>query len=285
MAMDTTTTTSSIGEELRGGIGNKILKYGCWILGTLGVLVFAFAIIMLCEANAIVDLKEAALQQDKAISLITNIFHALLPVIATWVGTVIAFYFGTANFEAANKSVQALVTQITNSDDKLKATKVSDADVMRFLQNINYNKTISAKADTDIKVQADLLDFLDNPDNKGDRLPIFDDKNVIRYIIHESTLNEFARKFTAKAYTEISGEKTLADVTLDEMVNKTDPDMKSKLTNSTVFVAKNASLYEAKIKMKSNTTCQDVFVTENGIATEPIIGWITNNKIADISKI
>jgi len=36
--------------------------------------------------------------------------------------------------------------------------------------------------------------------------------------------------------------------------------------------------------MDTTPNCQDVFVTQNGKAGEAVIGWITNNEIADNSK-
>lgn len=35
-----------------------------------------------------------------------NIFNVIPPVVASWVGTVLAYYFGKANFDAANEQVR-----------------------------------------------------------------------------------------------------------------------------------------------------------------------------------
>lgn len=268
-------------ESLRGNIATKILAYGIWALATISIIIIIAAIVMLFRASG--TPAEMAAQKDKAIALIVNIFQSLLPVIATWIGTVIAFYFGAANFEAANKSVEALVKQITNTDDKLKATKISDKGVMRSFAEINYNIELSEKAFTDILIQKDLLEFIDL-NQKGDRLPILDSKKAVRCIIHESTLNEFARKLTLKKF-ETLAEKTLDVITLEELTNNTDEEMKMKITKSAEFVSKTATLFDANEKMKLNKYCQDVFVTENGKAEEEIIGWVTNNKVAEFCKI
>ena len=125
--------------------------------------------------------------------------------------------------------------------------------------------------------------FIDT-NKKGDRLPIFDSKNISRYIIHESTINEFVRKLSTGKYPALK-DKKLEEITLEMMVNSTDDEMKNKLTKSQVFVSKNATLFEAKEKMANNQWSQDVFVTETGNATESVIGWITNNKIAELAKV
>ena len=263
-------------EKLRGSIATRVLKYGTLTLSIIGAIIIIAGIILLRTASDSVE-------KDKAISLIVNVFHALLPVIATWVGTVIAFYFGKANFEAASKSVQDMAKQITNSDDKLKAIKVSDRDVMRLFADISYNKDIAGKEDKDINVQKDLLDFIDT-NKKGDRLPILNTEKIVRYILHESTINEFARKLSSGKYPALK-DKKFEEIALVLMIDSTDEEMKNKLTKSLVFVSKTATLFEAKEKMESNQWSQDVFVTENGNAAEPIIGWITNNKISELSKV
>ncbi len=262
-------------EKLRGSIATQVLKYGTLTLGVVASIIIIVAVIIMFRS------KDG--NNDKPIELIVNVFHTLLPVIATWVGTVIAFYFGKANFEAASKSVQEMVKQITNTDDKLKATKVADKGVMRLLADISYNKDITGKTDAEINVQKDLLDFVDT-NKKGDRLPIINTGNVIRYIIHESSMNEFVRKLSGGKYAALK-DKKLEEITLEEMINSTDDEMKNKIIKSLVFVAKSATLFEAKEKMAGNQLSQDVFVTETGSPEEPIIGWVTNNKIAELSKI
>ena len=264
-------------EKLRGSIATNVLRYG-----TITLAIVA-AIIIIAGISLFFIAKGDPQNTEKATNLITNVFHSLLPVIATWVGTVIAFYFGKANFEAASKSAQEFVKQITNSDEKLKATKVADKDVMRLLSEIKYNTDIADKADKDIMVQNDLLDFIDT-NEKGERLPIFNSKKIFRYVIHESTLNEFVRKFSNQKYSALTGKK-IDEITLEDLLNNTDEEMKNKLINSAGFVSKTATLYEANQKLKANKYCQDVFVTDSGIATEEVIGWVTNNKITELAKL
>lgn len=267
---------TSADEKLRGSIATKVLLYGTLTLCVVASVLIIGGIVIFIRAKTDADV-------TRGTELVTGVFHALLPVVATWVGTVIAFYFGKANFEAASKSVQDLVKQIASTDDKLKSTKVGDKGVMRLLADISYNKDIAAKADKDINVQTDLLDFID-VNKKGDRLPIVNDKSVVRYILHESSINEFARKLSCNLYPGLK-DKKLPDVTLDEMVFHSDEEMKNKLTRSLIFVPKTATLFEAKEKMANTQWSQDVFVTETGSSLEPIIGWITNNKITELSKV
>ena len=45
-----------------------------------------------------------------------TIFNIVLPVFASWVGTILAFYFGRENFESANQQVRELVQKIMPDD-------------------------------------------------------------------------------------------------------------------------------------------------------------------------
>jgi hypothetical protein len=269
-----TSTNPTSDETVRMNIANRVLLYGMISITAIAVIVTILGILVFIKAPT----------DDKGTDMIISVFHSLLPVVATWVGTVIAFYFGKANFEAASKAATDLVKQFANSDDKLQATKVTDPGVMRKLADIIFNNEILGKKDEEIMVEDNLINFIDK-NNKGDRLPILDSKNVARYIIHESTLDEFARKLPGGVVYPQLKDRALASINLGQLINDSDPDMKNKVTNSITFISINATLLEAKKKMDDNQWSQDAIVTENGLASEPVIGWITNNKISDWSKV
>lgn len=42
---------------------------------------------------------------------------------------------------------------------------------------------------------------------------------------------------------------------------------------------------QASAKMETVEHCQDVFVTETGTAAEPVVGWLTNNEIAEALQV
>src|SRR5262249_10220259 len=54
----------------------------------------------------------------------TLVFTALLPLLGTWVGTVLAYYFSRKNFETASQSVERMVTLTT--EQRLAQTAVND---------------------------------------------------------------------------------------------------------------------------------------------------------------
>jgi len=66
-----------------------------------------------------------------------------------------------------------------------------------------------------------------------------------------------------------SGKSTLEDFLSFE-------DMSSLVSDSVAFVPAAANIGEAKRKMEAQPKCTDAFVTETGVKTEPMLGWLTN---------
>ena len=71
----------------------------------------------------------------------------LLPVIGAWVGTVLAFYFGQVNFEAASRSAANLVRQLSPRE-KLQAEPAGHA--MMKIGDVASFKMPADKTEADI---------------------------------------------------------------------------------------------------------------------------------------
>jgi hypothetical protein len=54
----------------------------------------------------------------------------ILPMIGTWVGTVLAFYFGKEQLEAATRSVTSIARELT-PDEKLRSIRGTDKMIPR----------------------------------------------------------------------------------------------------------------------------------------------------------
>lgn len=259
----------------------------------LTISIGAFSIIVIglitLKSVAILDVPNSPISER--ISAIQSLFSTILPLIGTWMGAVIAYYFGKENFDAANKSVQAMVQKMITSDDKLKSIKVGDTNVMITIDNISDNKAIRTKADDKIMLEADLLGFFETNKNI-ERLPIMDDKYVIRYILHKSLVTDFALNIKLDKIKipmpvtnppTTAANKTLDLITLDDLISN--DGYKLSVTKSVEYVSKDASLLEVQNKINNSKYCQDVFVTEDGSATKPVIGWITNNKVQEMGRV
>ena len=257
------TNTNNPDESLRGSIATKILLYGTIALGAvaLTLIIGAFAV---------------GTDRDKSIAIVANVFNALLPVIATWVGTVIAFYFGKENFAAANKSVQDMVTAMT-SDQKLKSISAKDKNAIIQVSDIKYYK-YTTEAEVAATKLSEVMKFMNA--NSVMRLPFMDSNNVVKYCVHRSVFDKYISMIAFN-----HPDTKITDLTFSDFLKSTIDDIQAYVTSSVEYVKEEATLYDVKLIMDNNRYCEDVFLTKNGKKEEPILGWITNDKILENIKV
>lgn len=170
------------------------------------------------------------------------VFNALLPLIGTWVGAILAFYFGKDNFETAAKVS-------SSSQDKLKSTPVKNIMVPK-------NKLFFVDDQT-----TKLKDTLDNlKQRKLRRLPVLDETGKPLYMIYVEGILDLLYRASEKDKGE-----------LDFQALSDRPDLKRPF----VRVEENATLADAKVAMDGVTDCRDVFVVKDDL----VIGYLTNNDI------
>lgn len=188
---------------------------------------------------------------------IMTIFNIVLPVFASWVGTILAFYFGRENFEAANLEVRKMVQQITPE----QRAKEPISRHMKYLDNMVYYQIPEGKDIKDIK----LSDMREKLGNNITRLPIIDVDRKPVYMIHESSLDK---------YVNLGGKNT---DTLKTFIDA----QKSKgiefgWNKGFIVVAEDSTLSEAKQELEKIRSCQDIFITKDGKPDEVLLGWISN---------
>src|SRR5215475_13104411 len=153
-----------------------------WAL--VAILAIATLIIVVAGVNAIrVPEKE---QRDQFFDIAKYVLGVLLPVIGAWVGTVLAFYFGQVNFEAASRSAANLVRQLSPRE-KLQAEPAAKA-MMKINEVTTFNIPPD-KTEADIKIKK-LIDegFEKDKSHPRQRLPILDAKGTGKYVLHRSTI-------------------------------------------------------------------------------------------------
>ena len=227
-----------------------------------GILVFSTAAITVLAIYAM------AVTKDPKEPMV--IFNIVLPVFASWVGTILAFYFGRENFESASRSVREMAKQVTPME-KLKSILVKD--VM-----INIGKAVTFildKPEKEIKLKSDLIDAKLEKENK-ERLPILDSQGRIKYMAHRSLFDKFVVQEVAKT-------KKAEDLTLQDMLD--DAKYKDVLTGSFKTLLETSNLAEAKTLMDKITICSDVFATEDGTPNTKVVGWVTNIIIGEQAKV
>ena len=180
-----------------------------------------------------------------------RLFSILLPIISTWIGTLLAFYFGKDNFEAASKTYEKIISNLTPDvlDDVLVKQVMTDRASMVTL---NTNDERISKLNLD-----GLRLFLDSISKT--RLPILDADGKIKYIVHKSIITDVLAKPEAAA----------AILTIDDLV--TQYPIIAQL--GTVKESDKIEVAQQLIKEKKYS---DIFVVDqNNIVT----GWLTDVQI------
>jgi hypothetical protein len=230
-----------------------------WALAA--ILAIAGIIIIVAGINAVVTK-----QVNDFIEISKYILGVLLPVIGAWVGTVLAFYFGQVNFEAASKSAANLVRQLSPRE-KLQAEPANHA--MMKINDVTTFKIPGDKTEADITIRQ-LIDegFEKDKSQPRQRLPILDPQGRGKYVLHRSTIDAFV---APKKRPPDVDESTLS---LRDLLE--DPKLKDYIANSFMPLAPDATLADAKDVFDKNSQCLDILVTQDGSRSGIVVGWITN---------
>lgn len=245
-------------------LGKKITKFVMW--GTVLILLvgigFAAAALFIAEDNV-----------KQAFSILQYILGALLPLWGTWIGTILAYYFSKDNFEAANRHTMQIVDKLT-SDKKLESVKSKD--IMIPKEKLTYQTMSKTEDLSKFKLKEDCLDFLKK--NNIKRIIILDEDAKAKYVIHRDLISFFISNCTLDG-TKIDG------FTLKDMYDKGGTEIQDTFKNSVKFLSIESNLLQAKNLLTQEKGCLDIFLTANGTADEPVIGWITNVTIAENSVV
>jgi hypothetical protein len=208
---------------------------------------------------AIAAIVAASLQSpEEAGDTAKEILAILLPVLGTWIGTVLAFYFGRENFEAGARE-----TRLSLGQQRLDSLAIDAAIKPADIKPLSVPDAAAAGAlplsqiDTHLKT----IKFARTPVLTTDQKPL--------YVVHRQPLDSF---LVSKAQ---AGSPT-AGLTLQDLL--ADPQGQI-VKDSFVIVPQTATLAEAKAAMEGRKGCQDVFITQTGKADSPIVAWLTNNEI------
>lgn len=202
----------------------------------------------------------------------TFVGQTLMPLWGTWIGTVLAFYFGKNNFEAATKSYRDVIKSLT-PDEKIAQIPVKDAMIQFYqIECLEYEK----EKDNYIN---DILKY--DRFKKYNRYAVFEKKNIFKSVIHRSTFTQFI----AQKVDESKSNDEIKKLTLQNILDEKNNDIKNMLAKGYGFVSIKATLLDAKKLIDNISECQDVFVTETGKESEPVLGLITNNLILDKARV
>jgi hypothetical protein len=206
-----------------------------------------------------------------------------LPIIGTWMGTVLAFYFSKDNFKAANESIQKMAQTVVGTEQKLQELKVADVMIKPATSQILMADNIQAFENYKL---ADLVKMMN--DSLSERLPVLQKTTMIfLFLIYRSTIDRFLSDYENNLIKLNDGSKPAkADLIVKNMFESDFKLFKeiSCITHN-IFIPNTATLAEARQKMLDNTICQDVFITKTGNKDEPVEGWITNTIVIEKSEL
>ena len=110
--MNKTTRRTKTDDPPPVGQTRNWLAFGITGVSIVGVIILGTTIIIVNDAGV----------TERA----QNVFNAVLPLLGTWVGTVLAYFFSRENFESASRSVERLTQQLT-LHEKLESMPVTSA--------------------------------------------------------------------------------------------------------------------------------------------------------------
>lgn len=193
-----------------------------------------------------------------------DVLNAVLPLIASWVGTVLAYYYSRENLTAATRSATELAQQLSGAE-KLQVLRVRDT--MIPADRIDTMKVADTTSLTEV------VQFLHKRGRQ--RLPVLNDRGAIRFIVHLSTINSFISQVALEG-------RPIAALTFGDLVSE--PARAELLRSSFGTVSEGATLAEAKAALEQGRDREDVFVTRSGGRDEPVLGWITDNDLVRLTR-
>jgi hypothetical protein len=209
------------------------------------------------------------------------LFSSLLPLLGTWVGTVLAFYYTKENFAAASASTMDIVRTVSQ---RLKTSRVSDYMMRRG--NVIAELIPPGKALGDLTIAAVEKRFTTIGANgqRISRLLILDSTDACVAIIHRAVFTEALASGLQDSPPVDPAADTLAKLLSKPYPSPTGTTYEEFVTRTIAFVAEERTLADAKSEMEKVPGCQDVIVTKTGSKAEPLIGWISNIDIGRLSQ-
>jgi hypothetical protein len=266
MAIDPTAAQTTADDTFRGELAKKLTTYALVFVGGIALLTIACA-----GLDALWNPGEG--KTAFFFDVAKYILATTLPVVAGWVGTVLAFYYGRENFDAGTKSV-ATAAQALTSKEKLATTMVATMGMARSAFNALVLDTtdVNVAKTTDLQKVKEGFKNTKEPEKMYERLPILLKGDVPFMVLHRSTLN---------AYLVDATDKDPKNSTLANLFAT----VKYLPNDSFVAVAPDATAALAKTEMEKITNCSDIFVTSDGKKTGAVTRWITNVDLFKASEV
>ena len=191
-------------------------------------------------------------------------FTSILPVLAGWVGTVLAFYFSAASHDRTSQSLDRVISQTVGGPSP--SVRVSEK-MIPVLSIAGLQTLDNKRQPKDIKIK-DLKTAFETelPSHEKVTRLLFVENGVFRYILHRAALDKFIAKSPPPA-------AAIDDKTFADMLGDPETLRWSKLV---VSVSAATTLGDAKAALDKESGAQDIIVTGSGNPAEPMLGWLSN---------
>lgn len=189
------------------------------------------------------------------------VFSSVLPLLGTWVGTVLAFYFARENLQAATESAR----QLAGLDLDTPVTRVMIRDTQITAYDLGPGERVQ---DVPLATVWQKMQAFSPPTR---RLPIRNASGAALYVIHDSTLTAYA--------VSVGQPASALDKTIGDMLDVAEY---KQFIEALGFVGERATVADARAMLASVKNCNDVFVTPSGNKDERAIGWLTNTLLAGV---
>src|SRR5436190_4861953 len=206
----------------------------------LAIVVVSLSLIGIALASAIALIFATAPDRPEMARLV---FSSVLPLLGTWVGTVLAFYFARENLAAATESTLRLAGIETSTP--VTSVMIREADFIAY--DLGTDDRIE---DVSLASVRDKMRALTPPSR---RLPIRNALGAVMCVVHDATLTAYAESLNQTTETL---DKTMGDLLKDPAF--------AALVKAMGFVSEKATVADARAKMGSIKNCNDVFLTANG---------------------
>lgn len=211
-----------------------------------------------------------------AISILTEKARGVPPELTDWAWDLLSDNAPTP--VSSDVLARLKSSRIMIPDPKLESIPVGLMMIPRA--DMALLKITSSKPLDQIKIVGDILDTLKR--EKRNRLPILDESDHPKYMIHRSMIDKFLAQKTIEGGLSADALKQLCFKA--DLLDK-DEELRKLFETSFATVREDANLADAKIQMDKRESCLDVFVTKNGTKNEAVIGWLTNLIIVESAKV
>lgn len=205
------------------------------------------------------------------------VFAALVPIAGAWVGAVIAYYFGTENYETAARQSRQAMREAAGTAGGRRNAPPSAKDIMLTRRSLHVYQ--SASTDLSKVTLATLLEQFDqtlpeNPDKRVTRLPILLPDRSLLCILRKEHIKEFQETLTGGApVTSDASSKTLEDLKKNAGIWK-------KVMDYFIIVGLDDPVDDVRRRLKDKPSADNAVVTDTGKDTGVFLGLITNDDLA-----